>query len=564
VIGVGSAKLIATGSAKEIRNYWANWGVQPKAAPMTAQRTDMHRLQELVRLHRQGTGAREVARLLGMSPNTERHYREALDEAGALAGDPQEVPELEELKRLVEARTPAKLPPQQVSTIEEWSDSVARLRGKGLGPRAIHDRLTLEEPEYRGSLGAMKRLVARLKREQGPSAEDIAIPVVTEPGDVAQVDFGYVGRQWDPASGCQRKAWVFVMVLGHSRHQFCRTAFDQKTTTWIRLHEEAFRSFGGVPRTLVPDNLKAAVTRAAFGVSDGTAALNRSYRELARHYGFKVDPTPPRSPKKKGKVESGVKYVKRNALVGRDAESLTEVNRYLDRWTVEIAGKRVHGTTGKRPLDVFEAEEQATLMPLPAKRYEPVLWKKATVHRDSHVVFERRMYSVPWRLSGREVWIRATPGTVAIYFDDERQATHRRNGPGQWSTEDSHLPEGREPLRHRSQSYWEERAAALGDDVRDFVHGVFESDDVVSQLRQVQAIVTHLEKYPPARAQAACARAAFYGSTTYQSIKNILLQALDFEPLPTSKAPSAQWADSPRFARGPEEWTRKEVGDERH
>jgi transposase len=144
-------------------------------------------------------------------------------------------------------------------------------------------------------------------------AEDVAIPVETAPGDVAQVDFGYVGKLYDPARGQARKAWVFVMVLAYSRRMVVRICFDQKIETWLRVHVEAFNELGSVPRTLVPDNLKAAVVRAAFGV-DGAASLNRSYRELARHFGFKVDPTPIYAPTKKGKVESSVKYVKRNFL----------------------------------------------------------------------------------------------------------------------------------------------------------------------------------------------------------------------------------------------------------
>lgn len=143
----------------------------------------------------------------------------------------------------------------------------------------------------------------------------------------------------------------------------------------------------------VPDNLKAAVIRAAFGIDDVTSELHRSYRELARHCGFIIDPTPPRSPKKKGKVEAGVKYVKNNALKGRDGEELDATNRYLVTWVREVAGKRVHGTTGRRPLEVFEAEERRALMPLPVTPYEPVIWKQATVHRDSHVVFAKRVHS---------------------------------------------------------------------------------------------------------------------------------------------------------------------------
>jgi hypothetical protein len=134
-----------------------------------------------------------------------------------------------------------------------------------------------------------------------------------------------------------------------------------------------------VPHTVVPDNLKAAVIHAAFGVSDAGCALNRSYRELAQHYGFKVDPAPPAAPKKKGKVESAVKYVKHNALKGRHGESIVDVNRCLDQWVIDVAGKRCHGTTGRKPLEVFDAEERTALIALPLRAYEPVVDRLGTV-----------------------------------------------------------------------------------------------------------------------------------------------------------------------------------------
>ena len=508
----------------------------------------MHRLTELVRLHRQGMGAREVARLLGMSPNTERKYREALESAGLFQGSPEALPELEELKRLVGVKLPPLLPVQQRSTVEGWREKVKTMRSTGLGPRAIYDRLRLEDPSFGGSLSAVKRLSVRLSAEQGPRPEDVAIPVDTAAGDVAQVDFGYAGKLWDEATGRLRKAWVFVMVLGYSRHRFDKVVFDQKQETWCELHEEAFRAFGGVPQTLVPDNLKSAVVRTGFAVSDRSAELNRTYRELARYYGFRVDPTPPRAPNKKGKVENGVRYVKENALKGRQDQSVDEVNAALMQWDVEVAGMRTHGTTGRRPLEVFRQEEKGKLLPLPDKPYLRVVWKQATVHKDSHIEYKQRLYSVPWQYIGQSIWVKATKETIAIYADDERVATHRRSGAGLRTTVEDHLPEGRRDLRHRSASYWLERSARIGPKTESYIRGVFESDDVLYQIRAVQSIVTHLEGFPPERAEAACQRAAHYGITTYQGIKNILARALDREPLPPMTVQTA-WADRPRFAR---------------
>lgn len=508
----------------------------------------MHRLQDLVRLHRMDTEAREVARLLAMGPNTERKYREALAKEGLLDGDPAAIPELETLKAAVQKHYPPQTAPQEQSSIESWLSHVQLKLEAGLGPRAIFDRLRQEHDDFPGTYWAVKRMCRRLAKADGVKATDIAIPVETAPGEIAQVDFGEISKLFDPDGHVLRRAWVFVMVLAHSRHMFAKVVFDQRIETWLQLHVEAFAAFGGTPKVVVPDNLKSAVVRAAFGIH-GVAELNRSYRELARHYGFKVDPTPAYAPKKKGKVESSVKYAKHNALAGREAEDIHDVNRALTVWVREIAGSRIHGTTSKRPLEVFEQIERAHLTPIPSKPFEPVIWKRAKVHRDAHVAFDRRLYSVPWRLTGHDVWIRATQTTVAIYADDTRVATHSRSTRGMRSTIDAHLPEQRRDLRHRSRDYWEERAAAIGDEVRTFVSEVFDSDDVLSQLRAVQAIVTHLEKFPRQRAISACERARFYANYSYQGIKRILAQALDLEPLPAALIDDAVQKGSFRFAR---------------
>ena len=515
-------------------------------------RTDMHRLQELVRLHRSGRGAREVARLLGMSPNTERTYRNALTKAGMLHGPADELPELDALKAAVLAELPEKTPEQQQTSLQEYAAKIVRMAEKGAYPKAIHDKLRLEEDGFRGSLSAVKRVWRAWRKARGVEPEDVAISVETAPGHTAYVDFGYVGPLFDPQTQKMRNAWVFVLVLGFSRHLFAKIVFDQRTETWLRLHLEAFAWFGGVPEVIVPDNLKAAVVRAAFGIDRDQSGLNRSFVELARHYKFQIDPTPVRDPRKKGKVESGVKYVKRSFFLPRTAEltDIGDAQQRLDRWVLGIAGDREHGTLHVKPLELFQAEEKAALNALPARPYVPVVWKRATVHPNSHVLFDRREYSVPWRLVGHQVWIRATPESVYVLADDERVATHARRGPGLRSTDDAHLPEGRRELRHRSRDYWVRRARALDDSVATYVEEVFATDDVFSKLRVVQAIVTLLEKHPPSRAAAACERARFYGNHSYAGVRDILRQGLDQQPLPTPLLPPSP-APHPRFARTP-------------
>jgi transposase len=509
----------------------------------------MHRLQELVRFHRLGLSAREAARRLKMGRDTYREYSKILETAGLLEGAATEIPELAVLRGAIEVVLAKNPKLARSSSVESHGDAIVEMLAIGARPKAIFDALVLRDPDFRGSLSAVKRYCAREKRCCGPRAEDVAIPVETAPGEVAQVDFGYVGMIRDNKTNEVKRAWVFVMTLAFSRHMFAKVVFDQKLETWQRLHVDAFAYFGGVPRVIVPDNLKAAIVRASFGVDD-EATLTRSYRELARHYGFLVDPAPPRAPKKKGKVEASVKYVKRNFFLPRQDLDVESANRELLRWTLEIAGQRIHGTTWKRPLEVFESLEKPVLLPLPRDPFEVVTWRTAKVHQDSHVAFCRRLYSVPWTHIGREVWIRATSSTLAIYCDDERVATHPRSGSGDRSTNDLHLPDHRKDLRHRRREQWEERAAQIGEDVLAYVRAAFDQDDVLLRLRVVQAVVTHLEPFPKDRANRACARALAYGNFKVGAIKTILRNALDLEPLDETEPPipSAK-LEAPRFAR---------------
>jgi len=526
---------------------------------MSARRKkSMHELQELVRYHRLGRGPREVSRLLQMSPNTERKYRLAIGEAGLLGGSPDDIANLEDLREAIKKS----FPPgtfRQRSTVEGYKEEITEKLANGSGAQAIYDFLRLKyEEEFTGSLSAIKRMCKRIKVERGVQPGDVVIPVETDPGQVAQVDFGYLGKIYDPESGNIRKVWIFVMVLGYSRKMFVDLVFDQKTTTWIDLHIRAFEYFGGIPAVVVPDNLKAAVIKAAFTSAD-ECEINRSYRELARHYGFLIDPTPPYQPEKKGKVESGVKYVKNNFGKPRTFKDIDDARAQLREWLEKVANYRIHGTTRRRPAEMFAAEEAEHLLALPATRFDIVIWRKAKVHQDTHFQFDGRLYSVHFKNIGKQVWARANSTTVEAYLDDLRLATHDRNGNGRRSTIKAHLPDYRVVWAERSRDFWENKAEAIGSEVGAYVRAVFESDKELSQLRPAQAIVTHLEKFPVGRACAAAARAHYYGAYSYKAIKGILQKGLDLtEPSPWDE-PRYGVIESPRHARDITEISRRAV-----
>jgi len=517
---------------------------------MSGRRIEMHRIQELVRLHRAGRGVRAIARELRMGRETVRGYQRALAEAELLDGPRDELVDPVAAKQALASQLPPAPAPQQRSSIEAWEPVVRSLRERGAGPTAIFDRLRVEHDDFAGSLSAIKRMCARIAAERAIGPDDVTMPVVTRPGEVAQVDFGAIGKLYDPAAGVLRRAWLFVMVLGHSRHMACRIVFDQKIETWLWLHVECFEELGGVPEVVVPDNLKSAVIRAAFG-TDGEPTLNRSYVGLAREYGFRIDPTPPRAPQKKGKVERTILYVKRNFFVARDFADVNQARRELAVWLREVAGRRCHGTTGRQPWVVFVEEERETLRALPKERWDPVVWKRARVHRDCHVQVGGAFYSAPWTLVGQEVWVRVSSCDVRIHHEEERVGTHRRQARGGRATIDSHLPEERRDLRHRSRSYWMDRARAIGPETARIVDEIFESDDAILHLRRVQGIVTLLEKHPRSRAEATCRRARAFGNHSFIAIKNILLKGLDFEPL--EESPPRAWSKDSRFARKPQD-----------
>ncbi len=534
---------------------------------MSRARIYVYRIQEQVRLHRMGEPKGEVARLMGVSPTTERTYREVLREAGLLDGDPRELPSEADLRALIAAKL-TRSAPQQRSSISSWEDRILDLVKKDNTARAIHALLESEAKQQGQSFGsydAVKRMVRRLRKALDAKPGDVSIPVHTDPGEVAQVDFGYVGKVLDPKTGKVRKAWVFLMVLGFSRHMFARVVFDQKAETWLRLHVQAFEALGGVVAVVVPDNLKSAVIRAAFGKTE-KPELNRSYCELARHYDFKIDPTPPRDPQKKGKVESGVKYLRSSFIKPRADElattSVDRLNEDLEVWVRDTAGLRIHGTTRQQPLVAFEQEEKSELRSLPPQRYELAVWSQLKVYKDSHVRVHEACYSVPYVHLGNLVSVRTTRRSVEIYVEAKRVATHARVLAGKWSTEEAHLPAERAPYRHRNESYWRERAAKIGEQVGQWVAELFDGDPVLSRVNTAQRAVLFLETVTSARAEAACRRARHFESYSVKALRGILKRGLEGEPLDEAESvlpPEKPETTPPRFARTPAEvaaWAR--------
>jgi transposase len=499
---------------------------------------------ELLRVLREGTGDRASMKLLHYNRRTIAKYRRWAQQQGLLEGP---LPATAELHQLLERTLPRPLPPQQTSSLAAYATEIAEYRARGMELAAIRVRLE-ERHGHPVSYSAVRRVAQRLQRMAPPaaSATDTFVRVEVAPGREAQVDFGYAGWTLDPATNASRKTWVFVMVLSWSRHLYAELVFDQKVETWLLCHRHAFEWFGGVPARVVPDNLKAAILHTSFH----DPVVQRSYRECAEHYGFLIDPNPPRTPRLKGKVEQGgVHYVKRNFLAGRTPpQPVDELNRALRVWATQTAGHRIHGTTRQRPLEQFEAIERAALRPSPTVPYDPAIWKQVLLHRDGYIVFEQAYYSAPCRLVGQTLWVRGGARTVELFTADHQLvATHTRaRAPGERQTHLSHLPPEKVPGLILTREGCQAQANAIGPATATLVQELLDHRPV-DRLRVAGRLLRLAQTHSPERLERACTRARHFCEPDYATIKRILQERLNAAALavPPSLPPSAPAAGAP-------------------
>lgn len=479
-------------------------------------------VREILNQLRAGASDRRISRDMGIARQTAKRYRQWAEAYGLLAG---EMPDLETLRRELAETLPEKSAPQNISSVESYREMVEKMVQAEVETAAIWERL--KERGFTGAYASVYRFVRSIK----PAHPKTTVRVERKPGEEAQVDFGYAGLMLDPASGKLRKSWAFVMTLSWSRHQYVEFVWDQSIATWLKLHVNAFAFFGGVPERIVPDNLKAAILKACW---DDPQAQT-SYRECAEHYGFRIAPCRVRTPEHKGKVEQGgVHYVKRNFLGGREPTSLPQANRDVQRWCKETAGKRIHGTVKEKPLERFETIEKSRLKPVPQSPYDLAIWKRAKLHRDCYVVFEGSYYSAPFRLVSQSLWICAGARQVRLYNTKyELVATHERAAkPGERHTHPDHLPPEKLPGLLLDRETCLQEACAIGPAVQQVIEAIL-SDPVMERLPSAGRLLRLRAHFGDQRLEAACQRALAFDDPGYKTVKRILTQCLENEPVTT-------------------------------
>jgi transposase len=353
-------------------------------------------------------------------------------------------------------------------------------------------------------------------------------------GEKAFVDYsGKKPSYFDRETGKQVEVELFVSVLGASNYTFAEATESQELAHWIGSNVRALGYFGGVPRALIPDQLKSGVTRADVFDPD----VQRTYAELARHYGTVIFPARPKKPRDKAKVEVGVQIVQRWILARLRNEtffSLGELNKRIRELLEELNDRPMKKLGGVSRRELFERYERAALGPLPEQPFAPAVWKKATVNTDYHVEFEKHWYSVPFHLHHEEIWVCATENTVELFHLHKRVGAHLRNRePYRHTTEPAHQAPNHRAWAEADVGALGAWANSVGPATTLLMQSILSRSPFPAQAwRSGRGLKRMGDKYEHARIEVAAERALRFGAQSYKPVERMLRLKLDLQALP--------------------------------
>lgn len=400
--------------------------------------------------------------------------------------------------------------------------------------------------------------IRRYRNKYFPTPIEPVMVRQTAPGRDLDVDFGELGKFLDD-DGTIRRVWLFSLRLRHSRKAYREIVLDQKISTFLMGHVHAFEHFNGVPENCILDNLKAGVIRSTID----NDMINRSYQELAEHYGFMISPCLPYTPSHKGGVEGDVKYSKKNFLayflakqkeVGIKTPKIRDLIEALKKWDKEVADVHLIHGIGRSPLEIFKSEEEKALRLLPKERWEPTLWRQCEVRRDWRIMIDCAYYSVPHQLIGETVEARMTHSLVRIFHHNKEIALHERAiKKWEYKRKAEHAPPFQEAVLQCTRI----GLLALAEDIGSFTYQVVHtilSHPSVDKLKPVRHLLRLAEKYSKERLEKACQRAFQCKMFSYANVKNILESGLDSEPIETLKTSKVTVLPRYRFERDPADY----------
>lgn len=482
-------------------------------------RLPMRKIRDALRLSSQGLSTREMSSSLAIGRTTLRGYLQRAHDAGVSWPLPDGLSDTA-LEQLLFPRTAGDT--RGSFPEPDWTYIHTELRRKGVTLALLWEEYRGVHPDgygysrycelYRKWEGKLSPVM----RQRHPAGERLFVDYAGHTIDVACSQTGEI-----------RTAQLFVATLGASNYTYVEASWTQSLPDWISSHIRAFEFFGGVTAQVVSDNLKAGVTKACFYDPE----INRTYAEMADHYGTAVVPTRPRKPKDKAKVEGAVLIAERWILARLRNQrffSLDEVNAAI-RPLLDQLNDKVTRHLGASRRDFFERLDQPALKALPIEPYEFAEWKQCRAGLDYHVDIGRHYYSVPHQLLKQKLWARITARTIEVYFKGQRVASHMRtSGNRQHSTQREHMP-----AHHQFRTDWtperiRRQAAKLGANVEAFVEVIMRERKHPEQgYRSCQGVMRLSKTFGRERLDAACNRALEINARSYSSLHSILKNGLD-------------------------------------
>jgi transposase len=483
----------------------------------------MRQLRQMLRLHHEGLGARAIGRTLGVARST---VQDNLLRAAAAGLAWPLAPELTdaELEQRLFARSGVKSGFRRRAE-PDWASFARELKRPGVNLMVLWEEYRAADPAGYG-YSRFCDLYREFERRLSPVMRQHHVA-----GDKVFVD--YSGKKIaivDPATGEVRDAEIFVAVLGASSYTYAEATWTQTLPDWIEAHVRMFRFFGGVPRLVVPDNLKSGVHKASFYDPE----INRSYAMMAAHYGVGILPARPYRPRDKAKVEAGVRFAQ-TYILGRMRHqtlfSLADANRAIAHALDRMNG-HVMRRLGLNRRDLFAGVERPVLRALPASDYEFAEWRLARVGLDYHVEVAGFYYSVPHALIRAQVDLRITSRIVEVFHRAKRVAAHqRRYGGPRHGTDPDHMPSAHRRYAEWSPARFARWARSIGPNTEGLVVAVLANRPHPEQgFRTCLGELRLFRGLDVARAEAVAARALAIGALTYKSVASILQNNLDRAP----------------------------------
>ena len=498
---------------------------------MPAERLPMRKVREVLR-QRYACGASErvIAQSLGVGRTAVGEYIRRAAVIGITWPVPDELDDAALERKLF---APAGYNPPRSKPLPDWSHVHAELRRRSVTLALLWQDYRGRHPDGYGYsrfcdlYGEWRRGVTATMRQTHVAGEKLFVDFA---GDTMPV--------FDALTGEVRDAKIFVAVLGASNYTYVEARFSEGLPDWIGAHINVLAFLGGVPKAIVCDNLKAGVTTA----SRYEAGVNRTYQDLAAHYGTTIMPTRPRRPRDKAKVEVAVQIAQRWVLARlRDQRffSLAELNVAI-RALVDELNDRLMRKLGASRREFFETIDRPALMAPPSAPYQYAEWRRARVAPDYHVEVQGHFYSVPSRLIRQAVEVRTTQATIEVFHRGVRVASHARSPVRRRHTT---IPEHM-PSAHRRHAFWTPArllAAAnkIGPSTVALCDAIMRAKPHPEQgFRSCLGILSLVRSYGPLRLEAACRRGVVIGAASYRSIASILKTGLDkaFMPDPEPDA----------------------------